>query len=143
MSTLNLHNNIRFDVCDEEKSQENHFCESVLTHYDTFSEAAKMSWALRGGCGRCDDLHRDSPCFATANPRCGQRESPKNLSALCVKTALQSFRSLPRKHSFQRPGEGEKDTFVFLTLPILIPFTSNVVPARFCPDVLPFLARSH
>ena len=29
-----------------------------MTHYDTFSEAAKMSWALRGGCGLCGDLRQ-------------------------------------------------------------------------------------
>ena len=54
----------------------------------------------------------DSLLFGTANPRCGQREALEIISALCGKTAPQSFRSLPRKRSFQRPGVGEKHVCV-------------------------------
>ncbi len=72
-----------------------------MTHYDTFSGAAKMSWALRGGCGCCDSLRRRSealrlqiPCAGSLDCGCPVREN---------RTAV--FPQPPSTRSASRPGE--------------------------------------
>ena len=80
---------------------EEHFCESVLTHYGTFSDAAKMSWALRGGCGCCGSRYRKSGTISALLSRHGQQnlllpaaEKPhRGLSAASLKSAASFVRA--------------------------------------------------
>ncbi len=74
-------------------------------------QSADWSWQsalpLRGTDSHTSDIgHWFGMTKSKCGPRRGLQAFSKNALALCGKTAPQSSRSLPRKHSFLRPGVG-------------------------------------